>query len=192
MSQVCSSSDILGGSIVLGGVNAEEKGEEEEFLNDIWNVYFHDPFDVDWTNQSYVRISSIGSVTDFWDNMLFMKKHCHKGIFFVMREYVFPCWDDVNNIKGGCLSIKILKENVAEFWEDLCIKILGETLLKEDVKHHWNLVNGLSTSPKKHFCIIKIWLKDDILSSKDNFNIPANYYGDILYKSNLENIHQDT
>jgi len=170
----------------------DHQSDDEVFLNDVWNVYFHDPFDVDWTTTSYIRLASIGSVDEYWENMSSMKSNVHKGIFFIMREYVFPCWDDPNNINGGCLSIKILKDNLADFWEELCIKLLGETLLKEDKREHWNLINGISTSPKKHFCIIKIWVKDDTLSNKDYFDIPPKYYGDILYKSNLENIHQDT
>lgn len=166
--------------------------EVETFLNDVWNVYFHDPFDVDWTVKSYIRLSNISSVEEFWANMNHMKQNVYKGIFFIMREYVFPCWDDPNNITGGCLSIKILKDHLPEFWEDLCIKLLGETLLKEEMREHWNLVNGISTSPKKHFCIIKIWLKNDTLANKDYFNIIQKYYGEILYKSNMENIHQDS
>lgn len=166
--------------------------EDETFLNDVWNVYFHDPFDIDWTVKSYVRLSSVSSVEEFWANMNHMKQNVYKGIFFIMREYVFPCWDDPNNITGGCLSIKILKDHLPEFWEDLCIKLLGETLIKEEMREHWNLVNGISTSPKKHFCIIKIWLKNDTLANKDYFNIMHKYYGEILYKSNMENIHQDS
>lgn len=170
----------------------EELGEEETFLNDVWNVYFHDPFETDWTVKSYLRLSSISSVEEFWVNMNSMKPHVHKGIFFIMREYVFPCWDDPHNINGGCLSIKILKDHLPEFWEDLCVKLLGETLLKDEHREHWNLVNGISSSPKKHFCIIKVWLKNDTLASKDFFNILPRYYGEILYKSNMEYIHQDT
>jgi hypothetical protein len=169
-----------------------DQNNEELFLNDVWNVYFHDPFDTDWTIQSYHRLSNVSSVDEFMQNMSHMKSNVHKGIFFIMREYVFPCWDDPNNITGGCLSIKILKDNLADFWEDLCIKLLGETLLKEDKREHWNLINGISTSPKKHFCIIKIWLKDDSLANASFFDIPNKYYGEILYKSNLDNIHHDS
>jgi hypothetical protein len=137
--------------------------------------------------------ASIPPLTDreFWNNMQCVKDNIQKGIFFIMREDVFPCWDDPNNITGGCLSIKILKDNLPAFWEDLSIKMLGETLLKDNKKEHWNLVNGISTSPKKHFCIIKIGLKNNTLCSKDFFNLPSNYYGDILYKSNMENIKGD-
>lgn len=163
--------------------------DNELFLNDIWDVYFHNPFDNNWNNESYERISTISSVNQFWSNMNHMKKNTHKGIFFIMRQDIFPCWDDPNNIKGGCLSIKILKDNVYEIWEELCIKLLGETLLKPEFRHNWNLINGISTSPKKHFCIIKIWIKDEILASREFFNISAT--GEILYKSNMDNIHQD-
>ena len=75
---------------------------EELFLNDVWNVYFHDPLDVDWTIPSYIRLSSISSVEQYWENMNCMKSQVHKGIFFIMREYVFPCWDDINNINQCC------------------------------------------------------------------------------------------
>lgn len=162
------------------------------YLNDTWNVYFHDPFDINWTNQSYVLISSIGDITEFWQNMFSMKENLHKGMFFIMRDGVFPCWDDPSNINGGCLSIKILKDDVYPFWEDLCIKMLGETLIKTEFRDKWNVINGISTSPKKHFCIVKIWLRDNTLVDKNKFDISQSYYGDIIYKSNIDNIHNDS
>lgn len=165
--------------------------ESENILNDIWTVYFHDPYDTNWNMNSYIRIGSISSVEEFWQHYLMMKSNIHKAMFFIMRDYVFPMWDDSSNINGGCLSIKVLKENMSEFWEDLCKKMLGETLLKKEHSDKWDVVNGISTSPKKHFCIIKIWLKDDSLSSKDYFSFLNIYYGDILYKSNMENINND-
>lgn len=165
--------------------------EDEGLLNDIWNIYFHDPFDEDWTISSYKRISSMSTVEEFWQNHECLKPHIHKGMFFVMREAVFPNWDDAANINGGCLSIKIFKELMYELWEEICIKMLGETLLKEEYRDKWNSINGISTSPKKHFCILKIWLKDCSLADKNYFDISSKYYGDILYKSNIENISND-
>jgi hypothetical protein len=160
----------------------------EHFLNDIWNLYFHDPYDSNWTNASYVRLATMSTIDEFWEHFISLKGNLHKGMFFIMREYVFPCWDDENNINGGCLSIKVLKENMAEFFEDLCAKLLSEKLLSDNKIDFWNSVNGVSTSPKKSFCIIKIWLKDEVLNDKKFFNLNPNYYGDIIYKSNRENI----
>jgi hypothetical protein len=164
----------------------------DNFLNDIWNIYFHDPYDENWTNQSYIRVNAFSSVEEFWHNFIPLKENINKGMFFFMRESVFPSWDAENNIDGGCLSIKVLKENLPIFFEDLSIKMVGETLLKEEHRDKWNAINGISTSPKKHFCIIKIWISDSTLNSKDFFDITPKYYGDILYKSNRENIQNDT
>lgn len=174
----------------------EEPPQDETFLNDIWTVYFHDPNNHDWTHSSYVNMGNISTIEDFWGHCNVAKENIHKGMFFVMREHVFPAWDDPSNIHGGCLSIKVLKDEMYKFWEDLSIRMLGEDLLVDAKKEMWDHVNGISTSPKKHFCIIKIWLKsDDLVPSGNNkgfFNLLPGYYGDVIYKSNLENISNDS
>lgn len=165
----------------------------ETFLNDIWSVYFHDPNDPDWTHSSYTNIGTISTIDDLWNHHQSNKENVQKGMFFIMREHVFPSWDDPENIKGGCLSIKVLKDDLSKFWQDLCIKLLGECLLVEDKREeNWTKINGISTSPKKHFCIIKIWISDDELSKKEFFNLMSDYHGDIIYKRNMDNINNDS
>lgn len=162
--------------------------QDENMLNDIWSLYFHDPNDDKWTYDSYHRLKDISSVDDFWSIHNLLKPHIHAGMFFLMREYVFPCWDDTHNKDGGCLSIKVLKQDVPSYWEDLCIRSLGETLLKEAHIDSWSCINGISTSPKKHFCIIKIWLRDQSITDKSLLHICDKYHGDVLFRSNLESI----
>lgn len=164
---------------------------DSSFLNDLWTLYFHDPSDMDWTTKSYKRLTNIASIEEFWEHHLCIIEKVHQGMFFIMREHIFPCWDDPHNIEGGCISIKVLKENMKVFWEDIVIKLLGETLLQNDSAKHWDMLCGISTSPKKHFCIIKIWLKDATLADKKHFDILPLYYGDIIYKVNRENITND-
>ncbi len=165
--------------------------QTETYLNDVWTFYFHDPYDNNWTNESYKLLGTISTAEEFWQHHEHVKQDVNKGIFFMMRDYVFPCWDDPANLEGGCLSIKVLKDAVSDFWEDVCIKLLGETLLKPEYRDKWNCINGISTSPKKHFCIIKIWVKDGTLFSKDFLDIPSSYYGEILFKLNRDNIQQE-
>lgn len=165
--------------------------DENNFLNDLWTLYFHDPADSNWTMQSYKRLTNISSIDEFWQHHLCYNEKVHQGMFFLMREYIFPCWDDPNVIEGGCLSIKVLKDNMNVFWEDICIKLLGETLLIPEHRDKWDKVCGVSTSPKKHFCIIKIWLNDSSLADKSYFNLLPIYYGDLIYKLNRDNITND-
>lgn len=164
---------------------------EDIFLNDIWAVYFHDPYDNNWTTSSYQRIGDISTMDDYWSHQLSLKHQVHKGMFFLMREHVFPCWDDPANISGGCLSIKVLKDDMGEFWEDMSMKMVGEILLKDEFKNKWSKINGISTSPKKHFCIIKIWVSDEDMADKLMYDVKKMYHGDIIYKSNIENISND-
>jgi len=162
--------------------------EQDVILNDLWSYYFHDPLNNDWNLSSYSKVLDIGSVQDFWLAHDTFEPKVHLGMFFLMREHIFPCWDDTLNKTGGCLSIKVLKAEVPAFWSELCMRLLGETLIVDEKSKGFDLVNGISTSPKKHFCIIKIWLRTHELSNKVFFNIPVGYYGDVLYKANVENM----
>lgn len=161
----------------------------DEQLDDTWTMYFHDPNNLNWNIDSYINLGTISCIEDYWNHYHLYKDNAHKAMFFLMREHVFPCWDDPYNIKGGCLSVKVLKENMLEFWEDCTVKLLSEDLLKQDYKKHHIDINGISTSPKKHFCIIKIWItSDSIITDKNFYNFKNIYHGDIIYKLNLENI----
>jgi hypothetical protein len=157
---------------------------KEIFLNDIWSVYFHNPISNNWERDGYVKINDISTVNDFWKTYNEIKKHIHSGMFFIMREHIFPKWDDVENKDGSFLSFKVLKTHIEDFSEKIMIQMLGETLLTDDNRNKWNHVNGISFSPKKNFCIVKIWLKSKDLKAKDMFSIPDMYQGDIFFKDN--------
>ena len=53
---------------------------------------------------------------------------------------------------------KVSNKLVYDVWKQLFYSLCGETLCK-DVSHS-KKVNGITISPKKNFCIIKVWLKD--------------------------------
>ena len=53
-------------------------------------------------------------------------------------------------------SFKVINKYVTNIWKNLLCALCGETLMK-DVKKS-NIVNGITISPKKNFCVIKIWL----------------------------------
>ena len=153
------------------------------FMNDIWSFYYHDIYDTDWTYKSYIKLIDISCTDDFWMLNNVIEDKFSNGMFFLMREHIFPCWDDKENVNGGCFTMKVLKKDSFTFWEKMSIFLLGETLVDGDDK--WEDINGISISPKKYFCIVKIWVKNNKLSVSD-INIPLGIHGEVLYKSNLE------
>lgn len=152
-------------------------------LNDCWAFVFHDPDDVNWTYNSYKTVTHISTVADFCHLNASIVDKVHLGMFFLMREHIFPCWDDPENINGGCFSLKVSKQHVKSTWEDLAMRLVGETLLKEEFKDLWIDINGISISPKKNFCIVKIWLKSADKIKEDMFTVSL---GHSLFKLNKE------
>ena len=102
-------------------------------------------------------------------------------MLFIMKEGITPLWEDIHNRNGGCFSYKINNKFVAQIWKDLSYSLMGETLTEKELFN--NNINGITISPKKNFCIIKIWLTklldEDI---RKVYKIPDKYNGDIVLK----------
>ena len=124
-----------------------------------WVLWAHLPHDTDWSIASYKKIMTISYAEDML--MLYAQlpdilvKNC---MLFLMREGIDPIWEDKRNRDGGCFSYKISNKNVLNVWKELSYILSGETI-SNDHKFVQN-VNGITISPKKAFCIIKIWMFD--------------------------------
>ena len=138
--------------------------EETHPLHTGWTLWYHVPNDKNWEKHSYRKIIDIKTIEDYWciHNNL-SSKHIEHGMYFLMRENIFPLWEDENNKHGGCWSFKIEKKNIYSTWIELSIATLGEFLMKDSKNNLF--INGITTSPKKGFCILKIWNSDRTKSS---------------------------
>lgn len=127
-------------------------------LNDKWDMYYHLPQDKNWGVDSYMTIdSSIDSI----ETILKLNENLHDNIIkntmlFIMKSGITPMWEDPKNREGGCFSYKITNKFVVDVWKKLSLLLCGNSLcIKPEYNKH---VNGITISPKKNFCIIKIWL----------------------------------
>ena len=145
-------------SMVEHKSNTVLKNTTQHKLNDSWILWSHLPHDIDWSISSYKKIMSIETIED--SLMLFENlpeiiiKNC---MLFLMRKNIKPIWEDENNRSGGCFSYKINNKNVISCWKNLSYTMLGETLAPQTISE---CINGITISPKKNFCIIKIWLSN--------------------------------
>ena len=130
---------------------------KEHKLISKWKMWAHLPHDIDWSLKSYKNIYDIDTVEKaimlcetIPDQMV---KNC---MLFIMKDGIQPIWEDPKNRTGGCFSYKVGNKTVANTWKYLAYALVGETLVI-DPKHN-AIINGITISPKKNFCIIKIWL----------------------------------
>jgi hypothetical protein len=160
-----------------------EEDMEEHFLNDCWSFYFHNPNDENWGRSSFQKITDITTIEGFWGLNQIVSQRLHQGMFFLMRESIFPLWEEKDNRDGGYLSLKILKTKVPEIWEDLCSKLLSDNILIGEHAAKWDHINGISISPKKSFCIVKLWLKSKDVTQPNMFGIQGPEFSEVLFKS---------
>lgn len=163
--------------------SAESSGATE----DLWKLYFHDPADRDWTHASYRVVAQMSSAGELNGVHAHVGDRWGCGMFFLMREHVFPAWDDPANLQGGCMCLKIPKTAVADFWYGVCARLMGETLVRPALAALSGEVCGVSVSPKNFFCIVKLWLASPRLAESGvaAFDFP-DFDGEMLYKPNNE------
>jgi hypothetical protein len=126
-------------------------------LSDRWTLWAHLPHNTDWSLKSYIPISTFSTieetiaVTESLPAPLV--ENC---MLFMMRQGVNPIWEDPKNRNGGCFSYKVSNKNVAKAWTDLTYRIVGGSI--SNGAAFVKSVTGITISPKKNFCIIKIWM----------------------------------
>lgn len=157
-----------------------------EYLNDIWAIYYHHPYDHNWDISSYKLICTISSINEFVEVFHAFKELFHKGMFFIMREHITPRWEDENNMKGGCFSYKLNKINLEENFFESCARVLGETIGNTNI--YSSNVNGISISPKKNTYIVRIWIKDNQYASNRNYKINVPKFSTLMYKNHKEEV----
>ena len=125
--------------------------------NDRWNFYYHLPHDNDWSISGYKLIMSNINCIEHVKSLIdaINENIVRSCMLFVMRHNVLPIWEDPFNKDGGCFSYKISNKYVYNVWNELFKLLCGESLCDEEFIKH---INGITISPKKNFCVIKIWL----------------------------------
>jgi hypothetical protein len=167
-------------------------------LHSEWVVWYHNPSDQSWTQESYKDILELATVEDFlvlrnsWNQCLPL---VHEGMFFMMRKkngrVIMPLWEDDENRNGGVWSFKIDKEQAEYVWFKLCMYMIGETICQNE--DHAMTINGVSISPKKNFCIVKIWNNDPSISDVSVISKSMDFlnFSEALYTKHTENIERE-
>ena len=158
-----------------------ENIEKLHYLKNRWSLWTHSSNNNDWSIDSYEYVTtfeSIESILTLYENL--PENIIKYSMLFIMKEGIKPIWEDKQNINGGCFSYKINNKVVTKIWKELSYALMGETLSDYDI------INGITISPKKNFCIIKIWI-----SNCDNTNpeiikeIEGLYHNECFFKKHI-------
>ena len=126
-------------------------------LSDKWTLWAHLPHNTDWSLKSYIPIYTFSTIEETIAITESLPEPLVENcMLFMMREGINPMWEDPRNRNGGCFSYKVLNKNVAKAWSELTYRIIGNSISNSAA--FVKSVTGITISPKKNFCIIKIWM----------------------------------
>jgi len=132
---------------------------EQHNLSDKWVLWAHLPHDTDWSLKSYIKIMELSTMEEIISlTNAIPEKMIKNCMLFLMRKDINPTWEDEKNCKGGCFSFKVMNKQVSDVWNNCMYALTGESISRE--KKFIEKVNGMTISPKKTFCILKIWMRD--------------------------------
>lgn len=130
-------------------------------LDNNYTLWMHMLYDNDWSINSYKKIYTFNTIEKaacLIENL--NSEIIEKTMIFLMKNDIKPIWEVEENKRGGCFSYKITTCYVYELWKKMSYMLIGNSLIDDDiiVKN----INGISISPKKNYCILKIWINDVI------------------------------
>ena len=128
-------------------------------LNTKWILWYHSIKDSSWKKSSYTKFFTFSNLIDYsiFEETV-QTNHLQNGMFFLMREDIFPTWEDPDNREGCCVSFKISGSILRDQWNSIVNRIVTEDILID--KERTDFMNGISIAPKKEFNIIKLWLRE--------------------------------
>lgn len=123
-----------------------------------WTFYFHESDDKSWDLASYKKIHAAGS----WEGLGTLLREMGPtrimgGVLKVMRGDTSPLLENKCNIRGGAYCLKIPRRTAVEVFTRYLAAAAAECATTDPAA---NPIVGVTISPKRGFCIIKIWNRD--------------------------------
>tara|TARA_B100000424_G_C22914950_1_gene486800 strand:+ start:918 stop:1430 length:513 start_codon:yes stop_codon:yes gene_type:complete len=145
-----------------------QKPTKQRGLKNNWTFYLHLHDTREWNLESYNKIMEFNTV----EHAILLNDEINydlikKSMMFLMKETIKPMWEDEFNKNGGCFSFKVSNKDIEHVWKEVYFHVVGGTITKN--KKHYSSINGITLSPKKKFCILKIWMQDCSLKDPDMF-----------------------
>ena len=159
-------------------------------LRNTWRMYYHSVTEDSWDDSTYYRLPVDIDTVDTFNQVLNNVQNVTAGMFFLMKEDIFPTYEDPNNAGGGYWSFRVPKRCANKVWEDLAASLVGNTLTKDP--KNMAQINGITMSPKISNCIFKIW---NINAERSDAHmlvegIPHIHLSDAKYQTHKSNIER--
>ena len=152
-----------------------------------WTLYYHHPADHRWTMDSYQKIVTIKTWGDFFSCMKALEESIiQSAMLFWMRGDVPPLYENHNNIRGGCYSLRINRSKSNNYFLLYSIACLMGTVVSDN----GNVIQGISISPKRVIEKSQVCSKEALNKTKDLLSRLTNLFYLLVIKNTDTSITQ--
>ena len=142
-------------------------------------LWYHSVVEKSWDKESYINLCEdlpgkvIKNVFQLWSIFSVLNYNFTAGIFFIMKEGIFPMLEDPGNANGGFWSFKVPKRNSNDVWKKLTAGLVGNSLTVD--YNNMSSITGISFSPKISNCVMKIWNNTSNITDNNMFTKEIDY-----------------
>ncbi len=138
---------------------------QDSFPTGSWTLYYHHPADHRWTPDSYQKLVTVKTWEQFFSFLNSVDESLlQTTMLFWMRGDIPPLYENHNNIRGGCYSLRINRSKSANYFFLYTIAAMLGVVVNDTE----NVIQGVSISPKRVieknqvYNVIKVWNKDSM------------------------------
>jgi len=127
-------------------------------LQQKWILWAHLPKETSWSIDSYIEVCHLSTAEDIVAVFKILPHELIQNcMLFLMKEGVKPMWEDPHNCNGGSFSYKISNKFVGDVMKLLAYHVCGTSLVTGNNEFNDD-ITGITISPKKQFCVMKVWM----------------------------------
>jgi len=141
------------------------KSEQPLLLESSWSFWLDKYPGPNLSPEEYItaltKLGTVATIQDFWrwqNNLPSPFDIGFRTRYHVMKAGIQPVWEDKANMNGGCIAIRVPKQELEYAWMRVLLGVVGEqfSLLLEEI----DAVCGISVSIRKSQGLISIWNKN--------------------------------
>lgn len=134
-------------------------------LKDKWVFWVRPPiskangYAVDYENTIKKMSRPIDNVDDFWTFYSFLKRPStlpHVTDYHFFKNGIRPIWEDDDNKNGGKWIVRLRKDVVNRYWEDLLLALIGDQFTDSGEE-----ICGVVLSLRNGEDILSVWTRND-------------------------------
>jgi hypothetical protein len=105
-----------------------------------------------------IPLHTVGTVQEFWYAYHSIgepnETSSYKNLYF-MKTGIKPLWEDAKNEKGGCLVLRIQKQDATVVWREMLMLLIGEQL--DGCFDAEDEICGVFIGDRRHQTVIQLW-----------------------------------